>query len=102
MGTAIIVETDTQYCIDSDEIQAGDVIVNPATAEQYTISEMESVTGVYNVNQGYCIFQRTDILTMTDDGEYYIVNNGGVNGITAYDRIVFDASQAAENTILYE
>ncbi|MGN0397112.1 MAG: HlyD family efflux transporter periplasmic adaptor subunit [Candidatus Fimimorpha sp.] len=102
VGTAIIVETDTQYCIDSDEIQAGDVIVNPATAEQYTISEMESVTGVYNVNQGYCIFQRTDILTMTDDGEYYIVNNGGVNGITAYDRIVFDASQAAENTILYE
>ena len=88
--------------IDSDEIQQGDIIRKPDSTEQYTIGETAAVTGVYNVNQGYCVFQTANILGTTDDERYYIVNSSGTNGISAYDRIVLDASQATEGTILYE
>ncbi len=102
VGTAIMGESDTQYYIDSENIQAGDVIIKPDSTEQYTIGETAAVTGVYNVNQGYCVFKRADILGTTDDGGYYIVDGSGTNAITAYDRIVFDVSKVTEETILYE
>ena len=102
ISTAIMGETETQYFIDSDEIQQGDIIRKPDSTEQYTIGETAAVTGVYNVNQGYCVFQTANILGTTDDERYYIVNSSGTNGISAYDRIVLDASQATEGTILYE
>lgn len=102
VSTAIMGETETQYYIDSDEIQQGDIIVKPESTEQYTIGETAAVTGVYNVNQGYCVFQTANILGTTDDERYYIVNGTNTNGISAYDRIVLDASQATEGAILYE
>lgn len=102
VSTTIMGETETQYYIDSDEIQQGDIIIKPDSTEQYTIGETAAVTGVYNVNQGYCVFQTADILGTTDDERYYIVNSSGTNGISAYDRIVLDASQATEGAILYE
>lgn len=102
VGTVLMGENETQYYIKADDIQAGDIIIKPDSTEQYTIGETAVVTGVYNVNQGYCVFERADILGITDDGGYNIVTGSGTNAISAYDRIVLDASQATEDTILYE
>lgn len=68
-------------------------------AENFRISGKASLKGVYNVNNGYCLFRNVEILTET--GEYYLVKSGTAYGLKVYDHIVIDGSMVSENQVVF-
>lgn len=62
----IYYETDDFYYIDDETVSAGDVVVKNNSSGTYTIgSDVDKLTGVYNINKGYAVFKQIDILTQT-------------------------------------
>ena len=50
----------------------------------------QTVQGVYNINRGYAVFRRIEILSSND--EYYTIKKGTDYGLSVYDHIVLDAN----------
>ena len=57
-----------------------------------------SVQGVFNINRGYTIFRKIEILNSND--EFYTVAKGTDYGLSVYDHIVLDASSVAGNGVV--
>ena len=55
--------------------------------------------GVYNINKGYAVFKRIERLK-TENG-YVIVKKGSISGLSAYDHIALNASEATEDSVIY-
>ena len=86
--------------MDLSEFSLGDYIgKGTSPKEQYRIGATESLSGVYNINQGYAVFRLIDVLYKNDD--YYIVDTGTAYGIALYDHIVLNASAVTEDEIIY-
>lgn len=92
---------ETDYYINTDRLKAGDTIVKPGSQETYLLGVSAPLKGVYNANQGFCVFKRIEVLSETKDNGYYIVKDGTTYGITPYDYIVLDASGVEENEIIH-
>ena len=75
-----------------------DVIVNPASTgleqEKYQISETSAFLGVYNVNKGYPVFKRIEVLY--ENEEYYLLKTDTSNGVNNFDHIILNVSLAEE------
>lgn len=94
--------TDEFYYIDtSDEsvLKEGDFVVMADSSDSYRIGASEALKGVYNVNNGYCVFRNISILTET--GEYYLVDTETSYGLKVYDHIVIDGSMVKENQVVF-
>ncbi|MFQ9934502.1 MAG: HlyD family efflux transporter periplasmic adaptor subunit, partial [Lachnospiraceae bacterium] len=94
--------TDEFYYIDtSDEsvLKEGDFVVMADSSDSYRIGAREALKGVYNVNNGYCVFRNISILTET--GEYYLVDTETSYGLKVYDHIVIDGSMVKENQVVF-
>lgn len=99
LETNIVCKVDEKYAyIEKSGFSPGDIIQNTNTQEEYTIGKTGSLTGVYNVNKGYCQFRMVEILYEND--EYCIVSSETYNGLSNYDHILLDASDASENQII--
>lgn len=97
--TNIISKVDDEYAyIEKSSFDSGDIIQNTKTQEEYTIGKTGSLTGVYNVNKGYCLFKKVEILYQND--EYCIVSDETYNGLSNYDHILLDSSKASDNEII--
>jgi hypothetical protein len=90
---------DSFVYIEADLFPAGTKIQSPVNSEEATLAETIKFTGVYNVNQGYSVFKRIDILYQDD--EYCIVDKNTENGLYAYDHIALDGSTAVDKAIIY-
>ena len=90
---------DGQYYVSTDEFKAGWNLTLEDNSEKYTISAKASLTGVYNINNGYCIFREVHILAESTD--YYIIESGTTYGLLVYDHIVLDSATVDENEIVY-
>jgi hypothetical protein len=103
--TLPFVETDIYYqdeefaYIDKALFEPGTWIRSATGSDRYQLNVTEKLTGVYNVNMGYAVFRRIEILTQNE--EYYIVKKNTSNGISAYDHIALDSSTAIEQEIIY-
>lgn len=93
-------KTETHYYVLKEVLQAGNIIQKPDSTETYTVNEIATLVGVYNINSGYCIFRKVNIIAETS--EYYIVESGSKYGLLVYDHIVLDASKVSENQIIYQ
>lgn len=91
-------DNDISY-IDKNLFPAGTMIQSPVNSDVYTLSEVGKLTGVYNVNQGYAVFRRIEVLYQND--EYYIIKENTPNGVSVYDHIALDGSTAVDNAIIY-
>lgn len=98
VNTTIYYATDDNYYIDEDEILAGSVIKKSDSNETYTISDMDSLDGVYNINKGYAIFKQIDILFQNK--EYAIVRTGTDYGLSLYDHIALESNKVQENDLI--
>ena len=78
----------------------GDILTAMDSTEVYSIGKTQDFVGVYNINNGYTVFVRINILDTTD--EYYIVESGDNYGLSVYDRIVLDGSKVSENQIIFQ
>ncbi len=90
---------DGYYYVSTEVFSAGDNLVLEDYSEKYTISAKQSLTGVYNINNGYCVFREVNILAESND--YYIVESGTTYGLLVYDHIVLDSKTVTENQVVY-
>ncbi|MDO4617006.1 MAG: HlyD family efflux transporter periplasmic adaptor subunit [Lachnospiraceae bacterium] len=86
------------YFVDKNVLQEGDVLIKPDSMERYTVGATEVLQGVYNINKGYTIFRKVEIIDQNE--EYAIVRSGTSYGIEQYDYIVRDSSTVSESEIL--
>ena len=101
VAATIYYSTDEYYYIDTglEDIPSGSYLLKPDSSDRYMVGETEPLTGVYNVNSGYAIFRRVDILEQNE--EYCIVSDSTPYGLSVYDHIVLDASTVNEDDIIY-
>ena len=90
---------DGMYYVSTDAFNAGDNLVLEDNSEKYTISAKATLTGVYNINNGYCVFREVNILAESTD--YYIIESGTAYGLLVYDHIVLDSNTVKENQVVY-
>jgi hypothetical protein len=91
---------DEQYgYVDTRLFEKGDPIHSEKTGEQFQIGPTETLDGVYNVNKGYAIFRRIEILY--ENEEYCIIKKGTEYGLSVYDHIALNSKTAVEQKIIY-
>lgn len=86
--------------IDVEAVPSGSVLHAEDEEEStFVVAETQEMEGVYNVNNGYCIFRR--ILKIYENSDYAIVEKETPGGISVYDHIVLNASTVKDGDILY-
>lgn len=98
VSTVVAQERDDMYYIAADELSDGATILKMDSNETYKLHKKESLPGVYNINRGYAVFRKVEILFQNE--EYSIVDTGTSYGISMYDHIALDASKIQENEII--
>lgn len=69
------------------------------TNETYSLTQMASLTGVYNINKGYAVFRRIEVLY--ENNEYCIIKKDTENGLSNYDHIALDSKTIEEDAVIY-
>lgn len=90
-------EDGTAY-VDKELFEDGEWIRNQKNQERYQIGAKGDLEGVYNVNYGYCLFKRIEILYKNE--EYCIVDSATVNGLAPFDHIIVDAETVTEDDLI--
>ena len=88
-------DVDGMLYIDTAVFNAGDVLIKPDSASEYTVRSKDSLTGVYNMNKGYADF--TNIEIINSNTEYSIVNSKSQYDLQVYDYIVLDGDGVNDN-----
>jgi hypothetical protein len=103
---AEIYNQDEEYIyIDAGLFDSGTWIVVPSNGkkavkpEKYQVKDIVKLKGVYNVNQGYAIFKRIEILYQKEN--YCIISRDTANGLSAYDHIALVGKTAVDQQIIY-
>lgn len=85
------------YIAANEGFTAGDRIsktkdVNAIDNDEYvmTISKMESLKGVYNINKGYPEFRRIEMISDIEN-DYYLISDNTKFGLSEYDNIILNA-----------
>lgn len=97
--TDIYYDDGAYYYIDTDLFEPGQVVKSAKDNEEFVISQTGKLKGVYNVNQGYAVFRRIEILYQNE--EYCIIAKNTTNGVSAYDQIALDGTTAVNQAIIY-
>lgn len=94
----IYYESAEYYYVDNEEVFAGDVVLMSDSSSTYVIgTDIDSLTGVYNINKGYAVFKQINIIYENKD--YAIVETKTAYGISLYDHIALDASTISEHEL---
>ena len=67
-----------------------------------TLAMQASVEGVYQINNGYCVFKPIVRLQNSLETSFVVISNSVSGGLKSYDRIVMDARDFKENEIIFE
>lgn len=86
--------------ISRDGVSEGSVLIKPESSETYTVGKTKTLQGVYNINKGYAVFKKVNILCEND--EYYIVQEGDSYGLYNYDHIVQDGSSVNSEEVVFQ
>lgn len=97
--TDIYFQDDAYAYVDTDLFPAGTSIRSSVGSERYTLGPTNKLTGVYNVNLGYAVFKRIELLYQNE--EYAIVKKDTEKGLSAYDQIALDGNIAKNQAIIY-
>ncbi len=100
VAVTIYSENEDEYYIDEDELRIGDRLIMPDSTQDYTVSKVAELTGVYNINKGYADFKQIQILNQND--EYSIIKSNTDYGLVTYDYIVLDASSVERDEFIYD
>lgn len=85
--------------IDVEAVPSGSVLHQEKGKKTFVVAETKEIEGVYNANNGYCIFRR--IVKVYENSDYTIVEKETSDGISVYDHIVLNASLVEDGDILY-
>ena len=99
VSTTIYYEEDDNYYIDSESVSEGDTLIQSNSNKAYVVGKDKStLEGVYNINKGYAVFKRIEILFQNE--EYTVVESKTKYGISLYDHIALDGSKISENDFI--
>ena len=73
--------------------------IRTTDGDRYQLSMTDKLTGVYNVNMGYAVFKRVEIIYQNES--YCIVDKNTSYGLSLYDHIALDANTVVEQKIIY-
>ena len=90
---------ENNYYVSKAYFNEGDVITKSDSHSNYIIGKTQKFMGVYNINNGYTVFEIVNILDTID--EYYIVKKEQ-DGLKIYDRIALNAGNVSENQIIFQ
>jgi len=99
MNPEIYSETDEYYYVSMQAFEDKTCIHKVGTDEVYYIGAKDVLKGVYNINNGYCVFREVKIID--ENSDYYIVKSGTNYGLLVYDHIVLDSSLVNEEDIVF-
>ena len=88
----------TNY-VNPESLKAGTTLIKPESSETMTVEKTAELSGVYNINQGYAVFNAVEILCESD--EYYIIKEGNSYGLSNYDHIVQDGEDVKEDEVVF-
>jgi hypothetical protein len=74
VSTDIYFQDEAYIYVDTEQFAPGTYIHSSTESERYTLGPTNKLTGVYNVNLGYAVFKRIEILYQNE--EYAIVIDG--------------------------
>ncbi len=97
--TTVYNSDENEFYVDNENLNVGEYIYMPDSAEKMPISKSGTLIGVYNMNKGYADFKQITILYQND--EYAIVSSNTKYGLTVYDRIVLDAVSVNTDDFVY-
>lgn len=97
--TTVYNSDENEFYVDNENLNVGEYIYMPDSAEKMPISKSGTLIGVYNMNKGYADFKQITILYQND--EYAIVSSNTKYGLTVYDRIVLDAASVNTDDFVY-
>lgn len=89
-----------EICISRDDIKEGTTIIKPDSNDTFTVGKTKTVQGVYNINKGYAVFKKVDILCEND--EYYIVREGEDYSLSNYDHIVQNGTSVKADEVVFQ
>lgn len=96
--TSIFYQDDNYGYIDTSLLKKDDIIINPESAnikqEKFQVSETSPIRGVYNVNKGYPVFKRIEVIY--ENSEYSLLKMDTKNGLNNFDHIILNVSLAKE------
>ncbi len=94
------VSEEGDVCVRREDLNEGDLIYKPESSETYTIGKTKALSGVYNINKGYAVFNKVTILCEND--EYYIVEEGESYGLSNYDHIVQNGDSVSPDEVVFQ
>jgi hypothetical protein len=96
---SIVYSSDNDFCyVDGNDVSAGQYIIREDSTDRYQLALTAMVKGVYNVNKGYTIFRKVEIINESE--EYYIISKSG-SAVSQYDHIVLNGDSVVEGQIIY-
>lgn len=87
-----------EYYVDAAILEAGDILFKEDGQDTFTVSKRATLTGVYNVNNGYADFRQINILAQND--EYSIVKANTRYGLNVYDYIALNAESVSDDQFI--
>lgn len=96
----IFYKDDEYYYLNPDEFEGKEILQKDDSDNTYQLGKKVSLSGVYNINNGYTTFVQVKILSETN--EYYIVESQSRYGLEVYDHIVLDGSKTKENEVVFQ
>ncbi len=87
-----------EYYLDTDILNAGDILYKTDSQDTYTVSKRATLIGVYNMNKGYADFKQINILYQNE--EYAIVKANTQYGLNVYDYIVLNADSVVDDQLI--
>ncbi|MCR5837957.1 MAG: hypothetical protein K6G88_15785 [Lachnospiraceae bacterium] len=85
---------------DSSEGDSSENNNTTAYSDVYIVRDTQSLTGVYNINNGYTQF--VFVNKLTESGDYYIVESHNKYGVVVYDHIILNADMVKENQVIFQ
>lgn len=85
--------------VDTDSLEFGQYIYSMNDETLFQVSVIGTLKGVYNVNKGYAVFKRINIISENDD--YCIILDGADNSLKVHDHIALHADLIIEDAQIY-
>jgi hypothetical protein len=94
-------DEDGNVYIDANLFDTGTTIINESggTDKKLSVTQVEELEGVYNCNQGYCVFKY--IHKLYENQEYAIIEKGNSYSLSSFDHIILNPDIINENDIIY-
>jgi len=98
-GDALTISDDKEYCyLDASDFSAGLHVVKQDSTDRFQLAQTANLPGVYNVNKGYTVFRKIQIL---EEGDEYLIISPLESSVSAYDHIILNSDMVTEGQIIY-